>query len=332
VAASDPAPKRYVFLLLPGFSHIGFSWALEALSLANRHISGRIWYTWRILSEDGAPVPAYNGVTVQVDSGLTDLGRDETLIVCAGENAVAASTLKVLNWLRRETKKGGDFGALSSGTYTLAKAGLLRGKRVTTHWEYRNTLAELLPDVIVEDSIYVVDGRVFTCAGSAASMDLMLYRVHAEYGPELANWVADQMVYTDPRGESHAQRRSLAGGGVRHGKLALILQIMENNIEDPLTPNEISAVVGLSSRQIERLFSRHLATSPKRYYLQLRLDKARDLLRQTSLPVTEICIACGFRSSSHFSKSYRSAFGISPSREGETSHIAWPVTQAPGRA
>ena len=189
-----PAPKRYVFLLLPGYSQLGFSCALEALSLANHHPSGRSFYSWRVLSEDGQPVPAYNGITVAVDSGLTDLARDESLIVCAGEGVREASTKRILAWLRRETKRGSDFGALSSGTYTLAMAGLIRGKRVTTHWEYRNTLAEMLPDVIVEDSIYAVDGRVFTCAGGAASMDLMLYRVHADYGPDIANWVADQMV------------------------------------------------------------------------------------------------------------------------------------------
>lgn len=324
-------PKRYVFLLLPGYSLIGFSSALEALSLANRHRSGQTYYSWRILSEDGQPVAAYNGITIAADSGLTDLARNETLIVCAGENVAAASTNRVLNWLRRETKRGGDFGALSSGTFTLALAGLIRGKRVTTHWEYRNALSELLPDVIVEDSIYAVDGRVFTTAGGAASMDLMLYRVHADYGPEVANWVADQMVYTDPREETHAQRRSEAGGGVRHGKLALILQIMENNIEDPLSPEEIADVVGLSSRQIERLFSKHLNSSPKRYYLQLRLDKARDLLRQTSMPITEVGMACGFRSSSHFSKCYRQSFGVSPSHEGEQTHFSWPQSQAPGR-
>ncbi len=324
-------PKRYVFLLLPGYSLIGFSSALEALSLANRHPSGETFYTWRILSDDGQPVPAYNGITVAADSGLTDLARDETLIVCAGEDVRVASTPRVINWLRRETKRGGDFGALSSGTYTLALAGLIRGKRVTTHWEYRNALSELVPDVIVEDSIYAVDGRVVTSAGGAASMDLMLYRVHADYGPDIANWVADQMVYTDPRAETHAQRRSKAGGAVRHGKLALILQIMENNIEDPLTPDEIAEVVGLSSRQIERLFNKHLNTSPKKHYLHMRLDKARDLLRQTSLSITEISLACGFRSTSHFSKCYRAGFGVSPSREGEMTRLAWPVTQAPGR-
>lgn len=320
--------NMYVFLLIPGYSQLGFACALEALSLANRHPSGEVNYSWRLISEDGLPVPAYNGVTAQVDSGLTDLRRDETLIVCAGEAVGEGSTRKIVNWLRRETKKGMNFGALSSGTYTLALAGLISGKRVTTHWEYRAALAELLPDVVIEDSIFSIDGKVFTSAGGAAAIDLMLHRVHADHGPDIATWVADQMVYSSPRGQAAAQRMSMAVGGVRNSKLALVLQIMQNNIEDPLTPDEIAEVVGVSIRQMERLFAKHLGLSPKRYYLQMRLDKARELLRQTSLSVTEICVACGFRSPSHFSKSYRAAFNVAPSQEGTANRLVWPVTQS----
>lgn len=320
--------NMYVFLLIRGYSQLGFACALEALSLANRHPSGDVSYSWRLISEDGLPVAAYNGVTAQVDSGLTDLRREETLIVCAGEAVGEGSTRKIVNWLRRETRKGLHFGALSSGTYTLALANLISGKRVTTHWEYRAALAELLPDVIIEDSIFSIDGRVFTSAGGAAALDLMLHRVHADHGPDIATWVADQMVYSSPRGQAAAQRMSMAVGGVRNSKLALSLQIMQNNIEDPLTPDEIAGVVRISTRQMERLFSKHLGLSPKRYYLQMRLDKARELLRQTTLSVTEICVACGFRSPSHFSKSYRAAFGVSPSQEGTGSRLVWSQDQS----
>ncbi|MDA0962793.1 MAG: GlxA family transcriptional regulator [Proteobacteria bacterium] len=317
-------PRRYAFVLVPGYSQLGFACALEALTLANRHPSGRQFYSWRILSENGAPCPAYNDVTVAVDSGLCDLRRDETLILCAGENAGLGATPRLLAWLRRETKKGMDFGALSAGAWLLARAGLLRGKRVTTHWEYRSALAELVPDVIVEESLFAVDGRVFSCAGGAASMDLMLYRVHAEYGPELANWVADQMVYADPRSQAHAQRRiGSVAHRVRHGRLAMALQIMDNNIEDPMTPDEIADLVGLSTRQLERLFQQNLQTSPKRHYMTMRLEKARDLLRQTTLSITDVATACGFKTVSHFSRSYARAFGLPPSRQGSSSSLVW---------
>ncbi len=325
--SDHPKPKAYAFLLVPGFSSLGFSCAVEALSLSNHHPSGRKYYKWRLISETGSPVAAYNGVTVSVNSGLVELERDETLIVCAGENAGHGSTKAVLNWLRRETRKGMDFGALSSGTYTLALAGLIGGKRVTTHWEYKTALAEMLPDVIMEDTIFSVDGRVFTSAGGAASMDMMLHRVHADYGADMATWVADQMVYTVPRAHSHGQRMSLQSRPeVRNAKLLMAMQIMENNLEDPLIPDEIADIIALSTRQLERLFAKYIHTSPKRYYLQLRLEKARNLLRQTDLSVTDVCVACGFRSLSHFSKSYRSTFGMPPGMEASDGKVLWSDT------
>ena len=215
-----------------------------------------------------------------------------------------------------------DFGALSSGTWILAAAGLLAGKRVTTHWEYASALAETFPDVEIQDTIYMVDGRVFTCAGSASSMDLMLDRIHSDYGAELATWVADQMIYTAPRSETHSQRMSMAGRmGVRHTKLVQAIEVMRANIEDPMPPSEIARDVGLSTRQLERLFARYLNTSPKKYYMGLRLEKARNLLIQTELSLMEICVLCGFRAPSHFSKSYRKAYGVAPSRDTRGSNL-----------
>ncbi|WP_299281671.1 GlxA family transcriptional regulator [uncultured Tateyamaria sp.] len=317
-------PKAYAFLLIPGYSQLGFACALEALSLANLHPSGQVFYTWRLIGESGDPVPAYNGVTAAVEAALPDLDRHETLVVCAGHGAGENSTKPILNWIRREVRKGMDFGALSSGTYTLALAGLLSGKRVTTHWEYRDALTELLPDVIIQNSLYSVDGRIFTTAGGAASMDMMLHRIRDDYGTDLATWVADQMVYTDPRGPTHGQRLSRrTRPDLAHGKLGVALQIMENNLEDPLRPDEIAQAVAISTRQLERLFAKHLGVSPKRHYLHLRLEKARGLLRQTALTVTDICVACGFRSLSHFSKSYRGAFGLSPGQEKRGTRDIW---------
>ncbi len=317
-------PKSYAFVLIPGYSQLGFSCALEALSLANRYPEGGTYYRWRILSEAGEAVSAYNGVSVHVDGPLAELDRDETIVICAGEDVGANTSKKLLSWLRHEVRRGMDFGALSSGTYVLALAGLVAGKRVTTHWEYRSALTEILPDVIMEDSIFSIDGRVFTTAGGAASMDMMLERIKTDYGSKLATWVADQMVYTDPRLPNHTQRAALhTRSQVRNGKLSLALQVMGNNIEDPLGPDEIAEIVELSTRQLERLFAKYIGVSPKRYYLKLRLEKARDLLRQTDLSVTDVCVACGFKSLSHFSKSYRSAYGISPGLEGGSAKLIW---------
>lgn len=309
-------PRRYVFLLLPGFSPLGFTCAQEALALANRFASGRRYYDWMLLSEDGGPVTAWNGLQVSVDAGLIDLNRHDTLVVCAGVDAAAGSTRKVLGWLRREARRGIGYGAISSGSYTLALAGLLGGRQVTTHWEYASAMAEQFPDIEVRDAIYSVDGRVFSCAGSASSMDLMLERIRLDYGAELSAWVADQMVYPARRPEGQTQRGVLSGQmGVRHTSLARAIDIMRSNLEDPLCPADIACAAGVSTRQMERLFARYLNTSPKRYYMGLRLEKARNLLAQTNLALMEISLACGFKAPSHFSKSYRKAFGVPPSRD-----------------
>ena len=323
-AGQDKGPKRYVFLLIPGFSMLGFTCALEALTLANRHASGRQYYCWKLLSADGQPAAAWNGVTVEVDGGLIDLSRNDTLVVCAGEDVAAGSTRPVLAWLRRETRKGINFGALSSGAYTLALAGLIAGKRVTTHWEYKTALMEALPQVTMEDTIFSVDGRVFTCAVGASSMDLMLQMVNRDYGPELADWVAEQMVYTAPRDQSRSQRVPLQGRTDAPGrKLAKAVAIMRAHTEDPLSPDDVAKATGVSTRQLERLFAKHLNTSPGRYYLSLRLEKARHLLRQTELGVADVGVLCGFVSTSHFSRSYRQAFGVSPSQDSGGRKLLW---------
>jgi len=322
---SDEKPKRYVFLLIPGFSPLGFTCAQEALSLANRFAGGQPYYQWQLISEDGLPVRAWTGLEVHVDAGLIDLDRHDTLVVCAGVGATKGASRKVLNWLRRETRKGMDFGAISSGTFALAEAGLLHGKRVTTHWEYASALSEMFPDVAFQESIFTVDGRVFTCAGSASSMDLMLERIRSDYGAELVTWVADQMVYTAPRADDHAQRFSAAGrSGVRHSKLLNAINLMRTNLEEPLPPADVAEAVGLSTRQLERLFAKYLNSSPKKYYLGLRLEKARSLLVQTELSLTEICVMCGFKAPSHFSKTYRKVYGVAPSRETGGSNLLFP--------
>lgn len=317
-------PRRYVFLLIPGYSMLGFTCALEALTLSNRHSDRQRYYSWLLLSADGKPTPAWNGVTVEVDGGLTELRRGDTLVVCAGVDAAAGATRPVLNWLRRETRKGISYGALSSGTYVLALAGLIGDRRVTTHWEYTDALAEILPAASIQDSIYSVDGRVFTCAGGASSMDLILHLIAEDYGRAVSDWVAEQMVYTAPRDHSQSQRIALQGRvAVRDRKLAQAIDTMRAHIEEPLPLSRLAAAIGVSQRQLERLFARYLETTPSRYYLAMRLEKARNLLRQTGLGITEVSVQCGFASPSHFSRAYKAAYGTAPSREGSGGQTLW---------
>lgn len=317
-------PIRFVFLLIPGFSMLGFTCALEALSLANRHSGGRRYYDWLLLSADGRPAAAWNGTTIEVNAGLVELGREDRLVVCAGEDVAAGSTRAVLGWLRRQTRKGLTFGALSSGAYTLALAGLIAGKRVTTHWEYAPALLEALPQVTLEETIYTVDGRVFTCAGGASSMDLMLTLIREDYGQALADWVAEQMVYPAPRDAAQTQRTVLQGRlALRDRTLIRAVELMRAHTEEPLSAEALAERLGVSTRRLERLFSRHLGTSPGRYYLALRLEKARYLLRQTERGIQEIGLLCGFTSPAHFSRRYKEAYGVAPSKESAGRKLLW---------
>ncbi len=308
-------PKRYVFLLLEGFSQLSFSCAIESLRLANG-FDEKIYYEWLVISETGQPVTGSNKLKLQVDSELCELNRHDTLIVCAGEHVKTNSTPAILNWLRRETRRGVFCGAISAGAYTLAKAGLLDGKRVATHWEYCNALQESFPKIEVLDTLFVVDGERFTCAGGAAALDLLLHLIEHDYGADIAGYLADKMVYTSVRPADQSYRpTSHIRRGARNAKVSQALDIMSRNIEEPLSPVEIAAQVSISARQLERLFNKHLGVTPKSFYTGLRLQKARELLFQTNMRLAEICFACGFNSQTHFSKSYRAKFGVAPSHD-----------------
>ncbi|MEO1563163.1 MAG: GlxA family transcriptional regulator [Pseudomonadota bacterium] len=307
--------KRYVFLLLDKFSMMSFSAAIEPLRLANLRIGQQI-YDWKTVSEDGETVRASNGIKINVDGGLEDLGRNITIIVCGGVDIQETSTKPVLNWLRREARKGYEIGGICTAAYTLARAGLLDGKRATIHWENSDSFAEEFPDIDLTKSVFCVDGKRFTSSGGTSSLDMMLKVIATEQGQDAANWVADQAVYSAVRSERDEQRLSVPTRiGVRHPKLSAVIKMMEASIEEPVSPSILAEEVGMSTRQLERLFRKYLDRSPKRYYMELRLQKARNLLLQTDMSVINVALACGFYSPSHFSKCYRAQYEITPYRE-----------------
>ena len=314
-AASETRAERFAFVLLEGYSLLAFASAIEPLRQANR-VAGRSLYAWTLHSETGEPVRASCGLQSVVDGGLEELPRGVQVIVCAGLDVAAVTTRPLLAWLRREARRGARMGAVCTGAWPLAKAGLLDGKRCTIHWENRDGFAEEFPEVDLSDQIFVVDRDVMTAAGGAASGDMMLHVVAETHGPEIAGMVADQMVYSTLRGDQDQQRLSVpARIGVRHPKLSQVVAMMHENIEEPISAAQLAANVDMSTRQLERLFRRYLDRSPKRYYLELRLEKARRLLLQTDMSVINVALACGFTSPSHFSKCYRGHYKRTPYRE-----------------
>ena len=308
-------PINFVFVLLNKFSLLSFASALDSLRIANR-MANRKLYTWTLVGEEGDLVHCSAGTTFKLDSELKELNRNEVIMICGGVDVQAATTKRVLNWLRREARKGLKIGGLCTAAYALAKAGLLEGKRATIHWENSDSFTEEFDSVELTKAVFQVDGNRMTTAGGTSSIDLMLKIIADDFGEELANAVADQMIYSSIRTDQDMQRLSTPTRiGVRHPKLSQVIVMMEKNIEEPISPSILARDVGMSTRQLERLFRRYLSRSPKRYYMELRLHKARNLLMQTDMSVINVALACGFASPSHFSKCYRAHYNTTPYRE-----------------
>ena len=294
---------------------LSFAGALEPLRISNR-MMGRTVYTWALAGENGEIATCSNGVGFQLDMGLDDIDRDDVVMVCGGMGAQEVTTRPIINWLRRIARQGVAIGGLCTGSHALAKAGLLDGKRATTHWENHDSFSESFEDVQLTKSVFVIDGNRMSTAGGTSSIDLMLTVIANDHGEELANSVADQLIYSTIRTDQDTQRLSIPTRiGVRHPKLSRVIQIMEQHIEEPISPAQLARDVGMSTRQLERLFRRYLNRSPKRYYMELRLAKARNLLMQTNMSVINVALACGFASPSHFSKCYRAHYDTTPYRE-----------------
>ncbi|MEO0911408.1 MAG: GlxA family transcriptional regulator [Pseudomonadota bacterium] len=315
-------PQKFAFLLLDNFTLLAFSSAIEPLRLANFNAKEEL-YRWRVIGEDPEGVTSSGGLRITPDAGLVELERDEAIIVVGGRDVKHSTSKPVLAWLRREHRKGMVVGAVCTGAHVLAKAGLLEGKRATIHWDNRDSFTEEHPEIELSHNIYVIDGNRMTSSGGTAPSDLMLKLIADAHGPDLANAVADQMIHTSIRSDKDEQRLSIPTRiGVRHPKLSTVIQMMEGNIEEPVSPSVLAADVGMSTRQLERLFRRYLNRSPKRYYMELRLNRARNLLMQTDMSVINVALACGFASPSHFSKCYRAHFGTTPYRERGTQAVS----------
>jgi transcriptional regulator GlxA family with amidase domain len=294
---------------------IAFTAAVETLRLANR-TSGRSLYQWNLFSIDGGPVRASNGIELHPEGVLDAASRFDTVVVCSGTEVQRFQDRSLVSWLRRMARGGADIGALCTGSHILARAGLLDGYRCTIHWENLAGFIEEFPDIEVSGELFEIDRNRFTCSGGTAAIDLMLNVIASQHGHELAAGVADQFLHERIRDHHDHQRMSLpARLGVRHPKLLKVIEMMEQYLEEPLTRTGLAENAGLSTRQLERLFRKYLNRSPARYYLELRLNKARLLLQQTNMSIIDVALACGFVSASHFSKCYRDSFGRTPRKE-----------------
>jgi transcriptional regulator GlxA family with amidase domain len=312
------------FLLVREFSMLSVVSALEPLRAANR-LLGLRHYRWTLLSDDGGPVTASNGMAVGVDAGLADgvagLGPRDFLFVCAGLDSDPPNRARLHAGLARAARSRVTLGSLSSGTFILARAGLLEGYRCTVHWEFQPAFEEDFPEIECTSGLYCIDRDRWTGSGGVTGLDMMLQLIERDHGPALGRSIGNQFQIDRIRNAGVHQR---PGGLERLETLPqpvqAALDLMMANIETPLRMSEIARMTGINLRRLERLFQSHLEAAPAQYYRRLRLEKARELLMHTNLSALEIGFLTGFSSSSHFAMAYAREFGIRPSaaRRAET--------------
>lgn len=308
-------PRIFGFLLSPRFSMMCFSSALEPLRAANR-LANEELYRWHLYGADGRPVAASNGIGVLPDARIGEERPLHGVFACGGIDAHRFDDPAALEWLQEQAQQDVLIGAITTGTFIIARAGLLNGYRCTTHWESLPALAEAYPALEATPSLFEIDRLRATCSGGTAAIDLMLHMIATDHGEELATAVANQFIHGRIRAAADRQPmaeqvrlRTLAP------KLAAAVDLMQNNVEQPLSTVEIGRRIGVSGRQLERLFQHHLDCAPRHHYMRIRLEYARVLLLETGLSLLNVALASGFVSQSHFGACYRRHFGRTPREE-----------------
>jgi transcriptional regulator GlxA family with amidase domain len=308
-------PQTIGFLLLDNFTLISLASAVEPLRMANQ-LSGKELYRWHTLTLDGRPVCASDGLQITPDAALSTVPPLNAVIVCGGVDIQHSVTREHVQWLQSQARQGRHMGAVCTGSWALAKAGLLDGYDCSVHWECLASMQEAFPRAAISTRLFSIDRNRNTSSGGTAPMDMMLHLIGREHGRELAAAISEMFIYERIRNEQDHQRVPLKHMlGTNQPKLQEIVALMEANLEEPIDLDQLALYVDVSRRQLERLFQKYLHCSPSRYYLKLRLIRARQLLKQTSMSIIEVASVCGFVSTPHFSKCYREYFGIPPRDE-----------------
>lgn len=308
-------PKNIAFVLTPEFAMLAFGSGIEPYRAANITAAKEL-YRWTFLTDDGNPIKAGNGLSVTPDRQPDSSDRFDRIFVVGGVNTQQHKPESTLRWLQQQAQNGTAIGGVSTGTWVLANAGLLHGRRCTIHWQSIDAFREAFPEIKADPSVYVVENNRFTCCGGTGALDMMVHLIAEDYGDDVVTdvctWLFHDRIRISTDVQGVAQHTALAR---KSPKLAAAFRVMSSHIEERLTPGEIAASIGVSQRQLERLFQRHLQCTPQQKYMDLRLQHARRLLLETSLPILDISIAAGFTSQSHFTKCYREKFRRTPRSE-----------------
>lgn len=311
--AYEGPPRDYYFLLLPKLTLLAFTSALEPLRVANQ-VTGRELYRWYVMTEDGAPVSCSCGVTITPDMPLRDVPRHAAAFVCGGIEPLESTSARASAWISKQRAFGAQIGGICTGAFALARAGLLTGRRFTLHWENQPAFMETFLDLTPTENLYENDNGLITCGGGSAATDMMLAVIEADFGPELATITADMCLHNRAENRAVPQRSAYASAiGSRNPRLIAAVEFMRAHLEDPVDMADVAGHIGLSRRQLERLFRRYISVTPAQFYLDLRVTRAHALLNETNMTVAQIAAATGFTSSSQLSQRFRKRYGKSPS-------------------
>ncbi|CAN7345082.1 GlxA family transcriptional regulator [Mesorhizobium sp. LjNodule214] len=322
-------PHDIAVLVLPGFSHLALHAYLEPFRIANT-VSRLPLFRWRIAGVDGQAVVGANGISIPVDVTVEELTADGShscrlnqLVVVAGEPVEKQMTALLNSFLRLVARRGVSISAIGTATWLLAQTGLLGDTRCTIHWSRLAAFSEVFHKPRIRDSLFVRDGQYSTCGGELAAFDLAVDLIASHAGAFIAQEVCRHATVEGQRSGSNRQTgpSGLAFAGVSD-KLAMAMRIMEENVEVPLSMGDVSDRVGISRRQLERLFAIHVGQPPARHYLGIRVDHAKRLIEGTRMPIIDIAVASGFLSASHFAKCFRIINGFSP-QQCRTMVPAW---------
>jgi transcriptional regulator GlxA family with amidase domain len=313
IGSNSVTTRRIGLLPLDGFALMSYAALVEPMRAANLLARRALYEMINIGMTDG-PIPSSGAATVTPQAHMRDDPRLDYLFVVAGGDPARHDRRQIINYLARMARAGVTLGGVSGGPIVLARAGLMEGRRMTVHWEHAAALSEISPHLLIERTLYVIDRDRVTCAGGTAPMDLMHALITRHHGAPFARLVSDWFMHTEVRPSAGPQRAGLVERvGSNNAAILYAVEMMESHVADPVTLEDLAQVAGVSPRQLNRLFREKLGRATMRYYRDLRLEKAQGLLRNAPMSLTEIALATGFASSSHFSRAYSARYGEPPS-------------------
>lgn len=309
-AAAEPRYASFNFLLQPEFPLNALVLASEALRIANQN-SGRELFQWRLVSESGEPIRASNGMWISVDSDLESQPEADVYLLFEGNLPTQRNSPELLAKLRAVARYGATVGAVDTGAFALAQAGLVGTRPSALHWEAVPTFKERFPDSEVRQQLFLIEGKQVHCAGGVATLDLMLELIGRAQGPALANEVANALVHR-PRPAQAPQRLDEPAERTGAALPDRIIELMERNLDFPLTLRQLAAALEISPRGLARACERHFDESPMRLYLRIRLQAARNFLFYEEFSIKDVALACGFSYPTVFARAFKAQFGETP--------------------